>query len=100
MIQIDPRAHWCPRHLEPFRAAWPKGYLLASMALFEESVRRPEIAEAAGGDTAMLDRVLREFGPLCCLIGDEGVARWTELTLADDLAPMQEAFERLRGATA
>lgn len=96
MITIDPRAHWCPRHLEPFRARWPRGYLPASMALLEEAVRRPEIARAAGGDADRLDPVLREYGPLCCLAGDDATARWTSLALADDLGPMAAALDLLR----
>jgi hypothetical protein len=107
-VMIDPRTHWCDRHREPFRAAWPKGYMPASMALLEEAVRREDVLRAAGwepetgavADTAKLSPVLAEYGPLCCLVGDETTAKWTELALADDLGPMKLALEELRARPA
>jgi hypothetical protein len=77
---FEPTIHWCARHLEPFRAEWPVGWPLAMMGLFQESVRNLEIIDAAGGQTEMLDRVLREFSPLCCFLGDEITAKWTRLS--------------------
>lgn len=104
MIKIDPRVHWCARHLEPFRAEWPRGYLVASSALVQEAARREDVLSACGYDGSagsanfgLLDRVLREFGPLCCLVGDETAAKWTALALADDLAPMRAALDELVG---
>jgi hypothetical protein len=75
--------HWCAKHLEPFRETWEKSaaWIMATMGLFEEMVRRDDIIAAAGGDTEMLDRVLREFSPMCCHVGDETTARWTALAL-------------------
>lgn len=83
-ITIEPTAAFCPRHLDPFRATWPNGYLSAAMCLVYQALQRPEIDAAAGNDTAMLDRVLREFGPLCCLIGDDTTAAITAGALTDD----------------
>ena len=65
------------------------------MALFEECVRREDILAAAGGQVAMLDRVLREYAPLCCLVGNETTARWTALALGP-LEEFRAALEKLR----
>lgn len=78
---FEPTTHWCPKHLEPFRENWPSGWALATMGIFEVCLRRDDIIEAAGHDTRMLDRVLREFSPLCCLVGNEETAKWTALSL-------------------
>lgn len=103
MITIDPRTHWCPRHLEPFRAEWPRGYLPASLALLDEAVRREDVARAAGwtpeggrADPARLSAVLAEYGPLCCLVGDETAEKWTALALAGDMPAFATALDRLR----
>lgn len=86
---FEPSTHWCQRHLQPFRERWPVGWGLAMMALFQVAVRREDVQAAAGyneakgtqADTKMLDRVMREFAPICCLVGDEETARWTNLAL-------------------
>lgn len=62
---------WCARHLEPYRARWPKGAPLAMVRLFEAAVAMPAVADAAGGDTANLTAALRRFAPLCCFVGKE-----------------------------
>ena len=98
MITIDPHVHWCARHLEPFRERWPQGYTRASLVLVELAIRRPDVVAACtlGDDeeasAEMLDRVLREFGPLCCLLGDEVVERWTTLALDPDLDRFRLAY--------
>lgn len=92
---FDPRTHWCMRHLEPFRKTWGKNaaWAMATLALLDEMVRESEILRACGwqpatddqeerpADTRMLDRVLREFSPMCCYCGDEKTAKWTRLAL-------------------
>lgn len=97
-LTLSPTAHWCPIHLEPFRKDWGKNadWIFASMGLLEECFRRPEIIEAAGADVAMLDRVLREYAPLCCYVGDEITDRWVQLSLGprDDY---QKAIAVIRG---
>lgn len=66
-IVVEPGAAWCAEHLEPFRAAWPAGYLPAVMALtFQALNHDEEIIRASGGRVEALTAVLREFGPLCC----------------------------------
>jgi hypothetical protein len=97
---FDPSTHWCLRHLEPFRETWGQSasWVFATIALFDEMVRRREVLEAAGyrqatetqperlADTRMLDRVMREFSPLCCYLGDEITKKWTDLALG----PLEE----------
>lgn len=94
---FEPSTHWCARHLEPFRRNWPHGWAVAMMAIFEECVRRDDIVAAAGARVEMLDRVLREFSPLCCLVGDETTAKWTRLALGPP-EPMKAALDELRAA--
>lgn len=108
-----PTTHWCARHLEPFRETWGESaaWAAATIALFNECVRRREILQACGwrpetdeqpevaADSRMLDRVLREYAPLCCFLGDEVTGKWTRLALG----PMDEfkaAHAELRARTA
>lgn len=83
-ITIEPLAFWCQRHLEPFRPVWPLGYLPATLWLLYQSLLRDDIQEAASGQTELLDRVVREFGPICCLLGDDLVEEATRRALSDD----------------
>ncbi len=77
-VALDFTTHWCPRHLLPLKKRWPKGAMLAMLGLFNAAVAHPDVIRACGGDftggvladTRMLAGVLREFSPLCCLVGD------------------------------
>jgi len=89
-LTIEPRSFWCSRHLEPFRPHWPVGYLPATLALLSRALQLPAIVEAAGGDSRMVDRVMREYGPVCCLLGDEVVGDVTRRALSDDIEDVRE----------
>lgn len=75
-VEMDFPTHWCPRHLEPFRANWPAGAGLAMVRLAGLAFEHPDIVAAATKDSdgkakvESLNAVLREFSPLCCLVGD------------------------------
>lgn len=91
MISIDTNACWCDRHRLPFKPDWPRGYAMATMALFTEATKRNDIIEYCGGERNLADAnkltaALLEFSPLCCLIGDEKTAYWTDLALTPDAA--------------
>jgi hypothetical protein len=98
VIQLEPQTHWCERHLKPFRQRWPDGYLPASLRILDHVVERDDITRACGrdeatgvlADVARLPAVLREFSPLCCLIGDEEAERITRLALEDPAALYRE----------
>lgn len=62
---------WCSKHLEPFRAEWPKQAMLAMLGLFNAAVRDERVVERSGGDATRLSEVLTEMAPVCCLLGDE-----------------------------
>ena len=89
MVMLDPRYVLCDRHREPFREDWPRGAALMMSAMLEEAVRNHDILRACGwdgssdgtADSKMLGRAIREFSPICCLIGDERTAEWTSLAL-------------------
>lgn len=67
LIKLSPETIWCSTHGEPFREAWPSGFVAFSMAVLDfVLVDDPEIARAAGNDSHRLDAVLAEFSPLCC----------------------------------
>jgi hypothetical protein len=78
-VAIYPNIHWCQRHLEPFRAEWPKGYITAAVMLVTRVLQRDDIARAAGynpdtgqsAEVTQLKGVLVEYAPLCCLVGEE-----------------------------
>jgi hypothetical protein len=59
---------WCARHLEPYRAQWPKGAAPAMLKLFEAAAAMPAVAAAAGGDANQLTEALQRFAPLCCFV--------------------------------
>lgn len=83
-ITIEPTAFWCPAHLEPFRQRWPIGYLPATLWLLRKALERDDVNQATGGRTEALDAVLREHGPICCLLGDELAHEATSRALSDD----------------
>lgn len=70
---------WCPRHLEPLRAEWPKGYPIAMIGLFQEVSADPRTWEGAEKDDsgkvpmAVIQRVMNEVKPVCCWLPD-GIA--------------------------
>lgn len=78
--KLDFTVHWCARHLEPFRAEWPKGAGLAMLALFEAWVADERVIamapKRAGGqaDTGALDALAAETSPLCCFLTEEDLA--------------------------
>lgn len=98
-VELDFTVHWCPRHLEPFRAQWPLGAGVAMLRLFEAAVADERIIAAApqraDGTAAAdaLDPVLREFSPLCCFLGDEATDRIVEQALAES-AELRERARR------
>ena len=79
-VELSFTTHWCPRHLEPFRARWPRGAGVAMLELFGAWVADPRVAEmapiTAGGkrDAGALDAIALETSPLCCFVGDEAMA--------------------------
>lgn len=85
-IRIEVHSTWCERHLAPYRPLWPQGYLPATLCLVHQALCREDIQQAAAGrDERGLNAVLREHGPLCCLLGDELVSAITAMALDDDL---------------
>lgn len=68
MIVLDWQVMWCPRHLEPFRAEWPKGAGVAMLALTRRAMAMPAIVDAAGGDADNVSAALRRFAPICCFL--------------------------------
>lgn len=79
-VELDWAAMWCARHLAPFRQGWPAGAAVAMVRLFGIAVADERIIAACptleGGkaDANALTPVLREFGPICCFLGDEAIA--------------------------
>lgn len=87
MVGIDATKIWCRDHIQPFRIHWPRGFALATMALFEEATRHEDVISYCGGgegkkaDIERLTAAMMEFSPICCLIGDERTGYWTDLAL-------------------
>lgn len=82
MVTLD-WSLWCARHLEPYRAQWPKGASLAMLRLFDAAVRMPAVIDACGhppgdpdhADTANLTVALERFKPVCCFVGKEAMTQ-------------------------
>lgn len=73
-VELDWRRDWCERHLEPFRARWPEGAMVAMLDLFDRATRHEAILTVTAGDASRLEAAFAEFGPLCCLLGDDEMA--------------------------
>lgn len=91
----NPMMIWCADHLEPFRRDWPAGYLPASLALLHQAMLRDDIQAAAGGRVEALNGVLREYGPLCCLVDRETVAEIVRLALGPTGPDAEEGVAEL-----
>lgn len=74
-VALEFSTAWCPRHLEPYRAEWPKGAAVAMLRLFEAFTADERAQRMAGGDAMRLAAVVAECSPLCCFVGDAVVAR-------------------------
>lgn len=90
-IEMTPENTWCARHLEPFRAQWPKGYLLAMPLMFSAFSMLDDVMaycdpnDGSGmSDTRRLQAALAEFGPICCRLDPLLLAEIVEGSLSDD----------------
>jgi hypothetical protein len=71
LIELDWQVMWCPRHLEPYRPAWPAGAATAVTKLFQAAAAMPVIADDAHGDVAQLPAALGTVAPVCCFVGQQ-----------------------------
>ena len=69
-VVLDVWTIFCPRHLEPFKEAWPKGFPLAMVWFFQYATTMPAIWDKAKGDSEKLNSAIDEFKPLCCFVPD------------------------------
>lgn len=79
-VQLD-WSLWCDRHLQPYRAQWPKGAPLAMVQLFRAAAAMPAVIAYCGGggdqlaDPGKLTEALQRFKPLCCFVSKETMDR-------------------------
>lgn len=86
----EARTAWCPRHLEPFRARWPHGYLTLCIRAFDVISADDRFASrfpVADDGRAILDdelatKLLVSFSPLCEWLGVGVMAMLTNEALA------------------
>lgn len=70
-IELD-HTLWCPRHLEPLRAEWPKGFGMALIAMFHHAVQSDKIHKGSKGQTELIQVALKVNAPVCCnILGDK-----------------------------
>lgn len=62
---------FCAEHGEPLRAAWPKGYVEASIALLGIFTALDDVIAYTRADAHNLQEAVAEFGPMCCAVGAE-----------------------------
>lgn len=102
MIEFDSTKCWCDQHIQPFLIYWPKGFVVATIALFHEAIKHPDVIKYCGGgemkkaDADKLTAAMMEFSPLCCLIGDERTSYWTNLALTSTPEQFKEKFDKFR----
>lgn len=90
-INLDFSTAFCARHLEPFRAEWPKGAALAMVGLVSAALSDPRIHAMAvtlpdgKKDASQLDALISEHTPLCCFIAEDLIAEITMLSLRGEI---------------
>ena len=63
-IELSVQRVTCPRHGEPFRARWPKGWPRFTLAVIRALLEEPTFAEALHGDIAAVNAAL-DVRPAC-----------------------------------
>ena len=63
-IELSVQRVTCPRHGEPFRARWPKGWPRFTLAVIRALLEEPTFAETLGGDIAAVNAAL-DVRPAC-----------------------------------
>ena len=63
-IDLDYTQVFCPRHGQPFREDWPKGYIVASLELLKEVMNSETFQKLTDGQVSMINSLLRAR-PLC-----------------------------------
>lgn len=82
---------WCPVHLEPLRATWPSGSMIAMVGLFNASVQEKRMVDAADGKVENVSGVMQIIKPVCCWLNAEhpGMAeKIIEKALAGEVWPV------------
>lgn len=86
-VNIDPALVMCPWHGEPFRGAWPQGFLPFAIKLVEFGFAhlpedaRPSAIMSDQAKHQVLEAALRRHAPICCWLPEE--KRLEAYTFAD-----------------
>lgn len=95
----DVTRDWCPVHLEPFRADWPRGAAIAEVLIIEAALSDPDIQKATTGGIDSLNAALVEFAPLCCQVERHRagtVDRIVAVALGDKPGSIAELRDQIR----
>lgn len=94
-VMLTPQMLFCPEHLLPFKADWPRGYPGAMMCLFHQAVNHDEeIRQAAGMRTESLEAAIREYGPICCRLDPDVLRDITEGCLSLEEGVMVDTVKK------
>lgn len=69
----------CYKHLHPYQLKWPDGAAMLMVRTFEAIVKDGEFMKAmpkldnGNLDTRHISRMLVEFSPICCHLGDDAM---------------------------
>ena|ERR1700738_2583116 len=69
-VTLDFGVMFCPHHLEPFRAEWPRFSTFALLGMFNAAVRDERIIKESGGDTKELTSIFGRHRPICCYLNE------------------------------
>lgn len=104
LIMMTVENTWCAEHLEPFRAEWPKGYMIANPLMMTAFAQLPDIQkycesseEPGKADVRKLNAALAEFGPVCCRIKRKDLDKIIEVALKGSPLLFHALHERLLG---
>lgn len=61
---------FCPDHLEPLRAQWPKGAAQAQLGILNAFLADDRAFMACGGAVERIPDAMREIKPVCCWLAE------------------------------
>lgn len=94
-IEMTVENTWCAVHLEPFRAKWPEGYMVANVLMFAAFSANKDVQNYCNGDAMKLNVALSEFGPVCCLIKAQDLSDIVDVALSKSPLRFKELQDRL-----
>lgn len=103
-VDLIPERVACSRHCEPFRAKWPKGFILFSLALIDDIWQNERVirdAKRIQGHDGLVDPKIIEgvldIKPACCRVTKEQLLRAYALSELGRVGRCESCKKKRRG---